>query len=124
MRRQLLWRDPRTVRNAPITAKEDIMLSYCFAWTPLVILMTLGLLALPWFGLIALMILSVIVAGTVAALAWTIVSVPRTLGPAIRQRWQARTVASRPAVTRVQPTRPVPARAAVLLANPRSEPHS
>jgi hypothetical protein len=100
---------------------------YFFAWTPLVIVGTVVLLALPWLGLIALMLVGLVGLVALAALAWAIVAVPYMLGRAISRRWQGsgaspRTAAALlPANSGVQRTRPVPASATVLLANPRSE---
>jgi hypothetical protein len=72
---------PRRTSHCPRTPpKEDkIVLSYCFAWTPLVILMTVVLLSLPWLGLIALFVFSLLVLALLATLAWTVIWVPRTL---------------------------------------------
>jgi hypothetical protein len=61
----------------------QIMVSYFYAWTPLVIVGAVVLLALPWLGLIALIIGSLV---AVAALASVIVFVPYTLGRAISRR--------------------------------------
>ena len=50
------------------------MLSYCYTWTPLVIVGTLSLLALPWLGLIALLVVVlgslVLPAAFVTAIVW------------------------------------------------------
>lgn len=103
-----------------------IVLSYCYSWTPLVILMTVVLLALPWLGLIALFVFSLLVLGLLATLAWTVISVPRRLSLAVRNRWGARDSASLPAATAtalsldtsgVRPTGPVPVAASVLFAD-------
>ena len=102
------------------------MLSYCYAWTPLVILMTVVLLSLPWLGLIALFVFSLLVLGLLAALAWTVIWVPRTLSLAVRNRWRVRKSASRRTATApglsldtssVRPTGQVPVAASVLFAN-------
>lgn len=60
------------------------MVSYFYAWTPLVVVGTVVLLSLPWLGLIALMVASLV---ALAALTWAIVLVPYTLGQAISRRW-------------------------------------
>jgi len=65
------------------------VLSYCFSWTPLVILMSVVLLSLPWLGLIALFVLSLFVLGLLATLAWTVIWVPRTLSLAVCNRYLA-----------------------------------
>jgi uncharacterized protein (DUF486 family) len=67
------------------------MVRYFYAWTPLVIVGTVVLLTLPWLGLIALMIVSLV---ALAALAWAIVFVPYMLSRAISRRWQGRSGAS------------------------------
>ena len=99
------------------------MLSYCYSWTPLVILMTVVLLALPWLGLIALFVFSLLLFGLLATLVWTVIWVPRTVTLAVRDRWRAHHGASRPAVkatalsldtSSVRPTAPVPVVASVL----------
>jgi hypothetical protein len=61
------------------------MVRYFYAWTPLVIVGTVVLLSLPWLGLIALMIASLVALVALAALAWAIVFVPYMLGRAIRR---------------------------------------
>jgi hypothetical protein len=68
-----------------------VMVRYFYAWAPLVIVVTVPILALPWLGLIALTIVSL---AAVAALAWLIVVVPYTLSQLISHRWQGRGVAS------------------------------
>ena len=102
------------------------MLSYCFSWTPLVILMTVVLLSLPWLGLIALFVFSLFVLSLLATLAWTVIWVPRTLSLAVRNRWRVRNSASRRTATdtalsldtsSVRPTGPMPVAASVLFAN-------
>ena len=108
------------------------MLSYCFSWTPLVILMTVVLLSLPWLGLIALFVASLFALGLLATLAWTVIWVPRRLILAGRNRWRVRNGASRRTATAiaaatapalpldtssVRPTGPVPATASVLFAD-------
>ena len=102
------------------------MLSYCYSWTPLVILVTVVLLSLPWLGLIALFVLSLFVLGLLATLVWTVIWVPRTLSLAVRNRWRVRDGASRRTVTAtalsldtssVRPTGPVPVATSVLFAD-------
>ena len=62
------------------------MVRYFYAWTPLVIIGTVVLLAAPWFGLIALMIVSL---AALAVLAWAVVYVPYRLSRAIGRRWHS-----------------------------------
>ena len=66
------------------------MVRYFYTWTPLVIVGTVVLLSLPWLGLIALMIVSLV---ALPALAIAITSVPYMLGRAIGRRWQGRSSA-------------------------------
>jgi hypothetical protein len=70
------------------------MVRYFYAWTPLVIVGTVVLLSLPWLGLIALMIASLVALVALAALAWAIVFVPYRLGRAVSGRWHIRSDAS------------------------------
>jgi len=72
------------------------MLRYFYAWTPLVLVATIVLLALPWLGLIALIIVSLV---AVPALAFATVVAPYLLVQAIARRLQDRhTPSRRPAV--------------------------
>ena len=64
------------------------MVRYFYAWMPFVIVGTVVLLALPWLGLIALMVFALVALGALAALAWAIVFVPYMLVRAIGRRWQ------------------------------------
>jgi hypothetical protein len=59
------------------------MVRYFYAGTPLVIVGTVVLLALPWLGLIALMIAAPVALVALAALAWAILALPYMLGRAI-----------------------------------------
>ena len=70
------------------------MVSYFYAWTPVVIVGTVVLLSLPWLGLIALMIVALLALGALAALAWAIVFVPYMLSRAISRRLHLRSSAS------------------------------
>ena len=67
------------------------MVRYFYAWTPLVIVGTICILSLPWLGLIALMIVSLVA----LTFALAIVSVPYILGRAIIRRWHGRSDAVR-----------------------------
>ena len=59
---------------------------YFINWIPFVIGVALVLLALPWLGVIALMVFVLAAFAGLAALAWGIVFVPYTLGRAISLR--------------------------------------
>ena len=120
-------RDPCTVvkYNTHADPGGQIMVRYFYAWTPIVAVGTIVLLSLPWLGLIALMLVSLVALGT---LAWATVWVPLMLSHAISRRWQARSGAMQwtaaalaPANSVVQPTRPAPTGATVLLATRPSE---
>jgi hypothetical protein len=76
------------------------MVRYFYAWTPLLIVGTICILSLPWLGLIALMIVSLV---ALPAFALAIVSVPYLLGRTITRRWHGR----REAVRRAAPALPV-----------------
>ena len=102
------------------------MLSYCYAWTPIVIIGSFSVLAIPWLGLLALLVLVtgalVLVGGLISAIVW----VPLTLGRAIRRRWIARIRASEQldgieqwATTR-QATGSMPVTGTVLVAGSRA----
>lgn len=69
------------------------MESYLYAWTPLVIVGTIAILALPWLGLIALMIFSLV---ALAALAGALVFVPYVLGRALSRHWRCASGAPQP----------------------------
>jgi hypothetical protein len=79
------------------------MVSYFFAWTPLVIVMgTVVLLTNAYLALIALMIISLV---ALAALAWAILAVPYMLGRAISRRWQGRSGATPRTAAALSPAR-------------------
>jgi hypothetical protein len=69
------------------------MVSYFYAWTPLVIVGAVVLLSLPWLGLIALMIFGLVALVALAALALAAVALPYFLVRSIGRRWQARSIA-------------------------------
>ncbi len=101
------------------------MVRYFYAWTPLVIVGTIVLLSLPWLGLIALMVFSLV---ALAALALAVVFVPYMLSQAIRRRWHGRSGTSRPTAAAARPvnstvraTRSAPATATALVSNLPSE---
>src|SRR5689334_18079770 len=58
-----------------------IMVRYWFAWTPLVVVLAVIPLALPWLGLIALMLFALIALVALVALAWGLVLVPHGARP-------------------------------------------
>jgi hypothetical protein len=76
------------------------MVRYFYAWTPLVIVGMAVLLSLPWLGLIALMIVSLV---ALAALALAIVFVPYMLIRAVSRSWQGRSAASPQTAAAVSP---------------------
>jgi hypothetical protein len=67
------------------------MLRYWYAFTPLVIVGAVVLLALPWLALFALVILSLVALVALVGLAWAVVFVPYKLSRAISRRWHSRT---------------------------------
>jgi hypothetical protein len=81
------------------------MVRYFYAWTPLVIVAAVFLLAMPWLGLIALMIATIVALVALAALAWAVVFVPYMLGRAISRRWHIRSGASPRTAPALSPTR-------------------
>jgi len=70
------------------------MVRYFYAWTPFVVVGTGALLALPWLGLIALMVVPFVAVAAVGALAWAIVSVLVRLTLAVGHLWGGRSDAS------------------------------
>jgi hypothetical protein len=79
------------VTNASTPIREEkIMVRYFYGWTPLVIVGTVVFLSMPWLGLIALMVVSLIAVAALAAFAWAIVSVPLTLSRIISRQWHSR----------------------------------
>jgi hypothetical protein len=103
-----------------------LMVRYWYGWTPLVIVFTVIPLALPWLGLIALLLVAFVALGALAVLAGGIVFAPYMLSRTIRQHWRSRSATTgrmAPAFSAARtgaPTR-LPAGATVLLANPPSE---
>jgi hypothetical protein len=99
------------------------MVRYWFAFTPLVVVLTVVPLALPWLGLIALMLFALILLGALGALAWGIAFVPHWVVRAVgRRRHSRRDIRRLPAtLSAARPSRPMPAGAVLLLANPPSE---
>ena len=72
------------------------MVRYFYAYTPLVIVGTLCILALPWLGLIALAVVALV---ALPVLAFALVVVPYMLGRAVIRAFENQTAAApRPAV--------------------------
>lgn len=103
------------------------MLSYCYSWAPLVVIGTLAVLALPWLGLVALMVLllgSIALLGlVVSAILWPVLRVSQ----AIVRWWHGRSRESRqfdtavPWITpRRQSNRSIPAGMTAFHADPQS----
>jgi hypothetical protein len=74
----------------------QIMVRYFYKWTPLVIVGTVVLLSLPWLGLIALVVFSLVALAALAALGGAIVFVPYMLGRAVSRHWNGRSGAHQP----------------------------
>lgn len=72
------------------------MVRYFITWVPFVIAATLVLLALPWLGLIALMVFVLAAFAGLAALVWAIVAAPVALGRAIGLLTRGHDVVDRP----------------------------
>jgi hypothetical protein len=70
------------------------MVRYFYSWTPLVIVGTVTLLALPWLGLIALMVFGLGALVALAALVLALVELPDLFGRAISRRRHMRSGAS------------------------------
>jgi len=62
------------------------MLRYFYTWTPLVLVATIVILALPWLGVIALIVALLIAVTALAALAWAVVSALHALVRSVPQR--------------------------------------
>jgi hypothetical protein len=78
------------------------MVRYFYSWTPLVIVGAVVLLSLPWLGLIALMIVSLV---ALPALAFAIVLVPYMFVRAISRRWRGGIASPRTAAVLAPATR-------------------
>jgi membrane protein implicated in regulation of membrane protease activity len=66
------------------------MVRYFYVWTPLIIVVAVALLSMPWLGLIALMVVAFAALVALVGLAWAIVFLPYMLGRAILRRLQKR----------------------------------
>jgi hypothetical protein len=73
-----------------------MLVRYFYAWTPLVVVGTVVVLALPWLGLIALMIAALAALAALPALAWAMVATPLAVGRAIGHRLHGRSAAPQP----------------------------
>src|SRR5262245_47316967 len=94
-----------------------LMARYFYSWTPLVVVGTVVLFALPWLGLLALMLFVLVVLAT-------LVLVPYALGRAASGLWHLRTTASpRPVAVMAQAGRlPTPSAIAASIAKVPPEP--
>ncbi len=72
------------------------MLRYFYAWTPFAIVGTVVLLTLPWLGLFALVFFALVALVALGALASAIVAAPYFLVRSIGRRWHGRSVAHQP----------------------------
>jgi hypothetical protein len=72
------------------------MVRYFYALTPLAIVGTVGILSLPWLGLVALMTFALVALVALGALAWAIIVAPYLLIRSIGRRWHGRSVAHQP----------------------------
>jgi hypothetical protein len=103
------------------------MVRYWYGWTPLVIVLTVIPLALPWLGLIALLLVACVALAAVGAVAGGVVVVPYMLSRTISHHWRSRRATTRrpaPAFSSARTgasTRSLPAGATVILASPPSE---
>jgi hypothetical protein len=92
------------------------MVRYYYAWTPLALVFSIVFLALPWLGLIALLVVAL---AAFMTLALAVVYMPYAAGRAVVRRWQTRTA---PALSPApQQVGSVPAGAAVVFAHMRAE---
>jgi hypothetical protein len=91
------------------------MVRYWYSFTPLVFVFAVIPLALPWLGLIALMLFAVIALAVLGALAWGIVFVPYMLVRSVGRRLRSRHGIGH------QAPQSMPAGAVVLLASSPSE---
>jgi hypothetical protein len=69
------------------------MVRYLYAFTPLVIVGTVAILALPWLGLIALILVAPVALLALAALAWAVIAAPYFLIRSYARSWPGRTAA-------------------------------
>jgi hypothetical protein len=104
------------------------MVRYWFSFTPLVVVATVVLLALPWLGVIALMVFTLAALTTLAALVAGVVVAPYMLVRSVGRRRHnrrgmvlqpVRLAAARPPL---EPTQSIPAGATVFLSGPPSGP--
>ena len=62
------------------------MVRYFYVWIPYVLLTTIFILACPWLGVIALLVLLFAVVATLGAIAWSIVTGLSALGRSVSGR--------------------------------------
>jgi hypothetical protein len=115
-----------TGTNDRADPEEPIMVRYWYSLMPLVVTLTVILLAIPWLGLIALMLFTLIALAALGALAWGIVFVSQMLIRSVGRRWHSRSGSGNQPATlsaarpHVGPAESVPA-GALLLASPPSD---
>jgi uncharacterized membrane protein YhaH (DUF805 family) len=85
-------RDAHCVGNGITNQGGDIMVRYFYAWTPLAIIAALVVLSLPWLGLIALLLVSLV---ALPALAFATVLLPYMAVHAVARRLHDRRDATR-----------------------------
>jgi hypothetical protein len=73
-----------------------IMSRYVAALPPLIVVGAVAILALPWLGLLALLLAALAVLAGLGALAWSIVVGLQAVGRAIGRRWHERNLAPQP----------------------------
>jgi hypothetical protein len=78
-------------KSTHIDQGGKIMVRYFYAWAPLFIVTAVVILSLPWLGLIALVVISLL---ALAALAFAFVLAPYMLILAISRRWKGQSGAS------------------------------
>jgi hypothetical protein len=66
-----------------------IMVRYWYSLSPFIVILAVVTLALPWLGLIALMLFALVAVAALGALAWGIVFVPQLLARSARRRWRS-----------------------------------
>jgi hypothetical protein len=103
------------------------MVRYWYSLTPLLVILAIIPLVLPWLGLIALMLFALFALAALGAVAWGVVFVSHILVRSIGRRLHGRSGTGRQPATvlaprpRVGTAQSLPAGAAVLVASPQSE---
>jgi len=72
------------------------MVSYFYAWVPLVLVGAVVLLSLPWLALVALMVVALVALAALVAVVWAIVAAPFAAGRAVARRWRRHARLDRP----------------------------